>query len=159
MKTKLEYKLNKQPELKKFLQKLSKLKVDVGIFEKEVEEESELPLAMVAKINEYGSMDQTIPARPFIRNSFSKNDNFKKEVNEAFKESVNQRDRFVSLFRKVGVFASGEIRKQFTIGEFKENAEYTKEKKRKNKRKKDGIIRPLIDSGQLRRAVTWRLLK
>ena len=56
---------------------------------------------------------------------------------------------FRPALRKVGVFAMQEMQKQFTDGNFKENSKRTINKKRSS--------RPLIDKGQLRRSVSWRV--
>ena len=57
---------------------------------------------------------------------------------------------FRPALRKVGVIAVQEMQKQFTDGNFKENSKRTVQKK---------VSRPLIDKGQLRRSVSWRVEK
>ena len=138
-------------KLKKTLNDLIGAKLKVGYFDAQKSDKNELTLATVAKINEYGTEDGKIPPRPFIRQTLRKHNNFKAELKNVLQETLTLSKTFDSLFKKLGVKAMQEIQKEFTAGEFKQNAECTIKKKKSSK--------PLIDKGQLRRSVSWRVEK
>ena len=135
--------------MKKIVSALSRLKIDVGFFGGEKNNKDELTLATVAKINEYGSLDGKIPARPFIRMTLSRNNQFRRELKSALKESYYDVNNVSGPFTQFGINAMQEIQREFTIGEFIENSFSTIKKKKSS--------RPLMNMGQLRRAVSWRI--
>lgn len=142
-------KTNSLQEMKKLFSALSKLKVEVGFFGGEKNNKDELTLATVAKINEYGSLNGKIPARPFMRMTLSRHNQFRGELKSALKKSVYDISNLSESFTQFGINAMQEIQREFTIGEFIENSFFTIKKKKSS--------RPLMNMGQLRRSVSWRL--
>lgn len=138
-------------KLKKTFNDLIGAKLKIGFFDAQKADSGALTLATVAKINEYGSMDGKIPPRPFMRQTLNRHNNFKEEVKNVLQETLTLSKTFNSLFKKLGIKGMQEIQKEITAGEFKENADYTIKKKNSSK--------PLMDSGQLRQNVSWRVEK
>lgn len=151
MSYKIIEKKNQLDKLKKTLNDLIGAKLKIGFFDGQKSETSELTLATVAKINEYGTTDGKIPPRPFLRQTLRKNNNFKEDVKNVLQETLTLSKTFDSLFKKLGVKGMQEIQKEMTVGEFQENSEYTIKKKKSSK--------PLLDTGQLRHSVSWRVEK
>lgn len=149
MTTKIQANVDNFNKLKKILNDLAGAKLKVGYFDGKKQNNSELTLASIAKINEYGDGD--IPPRPFMRQTLHKNSDFKSDIQEAVRDIINFKVSFKSAFRKVGVKAMQEMQKEFTDGKFKENSKFTIKKKKSS--------RPLMDKGHLRRNVSWRLEK
>jgi hypothetical protein len=150
MTTKIQANTENYQKLKRVLEDLAGAKLKVGFFDGKKEKDSELTLATIAKINEYGD-GKNIPPRPFMRQTLNKNKDFKKDIEDAVRDTINFKASFKSAFRKVGVKAMQEMQLEITNGSFKENSEYTKKKKKSSK--------PLIDKGHLRRNVSWRVEK
>ena len=154
---------NGMPNIKKLLLQIARTKVEVGVFEGKKKQlksrkkyarkkiESDITMAEVAKINEYGSISEKIPARRFIKQTFTSNDNFRKQVRNLVSEVMAQKENIQSQFELLGVIVMQRIQRQITKGNFKENADSTIEKK--------GSDRPLMDFGQLRQSIGWRILK
>ena len=142
-------KTNALNRIAKIVSALSRLKIDVGFFGGEKNNKDELTLATVAKINEYGSLDGKIPARPFMRMTLSRNNQFRGELKSALKESYYDVNNVSGPSTKFGINAMQEMQREFTIGEFIKNSPSTIKKKNSS--------RPLMDMGQLRRAVSWRI--
>jgi len=149
MTSKITINKEKFNKLKQALVEASGACLKVGFFDGQKANNSKLTLATIAKINEYGN--KKIPSRPFMRQALIKNNNFKSQLEEAFKNIINLKMGFRPALRKVGVIAMQEMQKQFTDGNFKENSKRTVQKKKSS--------RPLIDKGQLRRSVSWRVEK
>lgn len=146
--SKIKENLDNYNKLKKILSDLAGIKLKAGFFDSE-KSNSKLTLAKVAKINEFGY--EKIPSRPFMRQTLIKNNNFKKEIEEAVKNVISFKLILKSSFRKVGVKIMQEMQREFIDGDFIKNSSYTVKKKKSS--------RPLIDKGQLRRSVSWRVEK
>lgn len=138
-------------KLKKTFNELIGAKLKVGFFDAQKSDKNDLTLSTVAKINEYGTLDGKIPPRPFMRQTLRKHNNFKEDIKNVLQETLTLSKSFDSLFKKLGVKGMQEIQKELTTGEFKENADYTIKKKKSSK--------PLMDTGQLRQNVSWRVEK
>ena len=146
--------IEKKSEFKKLNKVLSDLpssKLKVGFFDGKKADKSELTVATVAKINEYGTIDEKIPARPFMSQTFSKHNNFKDDIKNILEDTLTLTKTFNSLFKKFGNKAMNAIQEEMIEGEFEKNADATEKKKKSTK--------PLMESGQLRREVSWRVEK
>jgi hypothetical protein len=146
--SKIKENLDNYNKLKKILSDLAGIKLKAGFFDSE-KSNSKLTLAKVAKINEFGY--EQIPFRPFMRQTLIKNNNFKNEIEDAVKNVISFKLILRSSFRKVGVKIMQEMQREFIDGDFIKNSSYTVKKKKSS--------RPLIDKGQLRRSVSWRVEK
>ena len=150
---KIQEDLKKFNKLKAILLKINQSHLDVGFFGGEKEEKpqgkNELNTPTIAFLNEFGSMCGNIPARPFFRQTLSQNKHFESDIKTLVSDMLDFKITLKSGYRKVGVKIQGELQAQFTKGSFVKNSKATIKAK--------GSSRPLIDSGQLRRAVSWRI--
>lgn len=135
------------PEWKKFkdaLKQLEGMKVGVGFQEGDKNKDDE-SLAYIAAINEYGT--STIPARPFLHQSFEQNqDKFQYVCGRALQMVASGGD-VDSALNLIGAEAVGIVQKQIVNGDFAPNAPSTIRKKKSDK--------PLIDTGEMRQAIHY----
>ncbi len=106
-------------------------------------------LAARGAVHEYGTKSGKIPSRPFNRDAFD--NNFKdllrliqKEMNSLLQEMSNA----TKMLKRLGEWFTGEVKESITIGRFVPLKEKTKKAK--------GSSRPLIDTGQMRGAITHK---
>ena len=144
--------------LRESVRKAGKVAVKVGILEAAGNhsnvEEGEAPktVAELAAVNEYGSSDGRIPARPAWRNTLDGN---KAKIIQALRktaEAIVSKGASVDIaMGRVGLMGQALIRKSITALKTPPNAPLTIAKK--------GSSNPLIDTGQTRQAVTFELIK
>lgn len=110
--------------------------------------------AQVAIANEVGSapgVRPVVPSRPFIRQSFQGPP--KARILRGMQGllgmiSRGQMSTKIALER-IGRMGESRVKEEITTGQFAPNAEFTKRKK--------GSTKPLIDTGAMRRAVTYKV--
>lgn len=125
--------------------------VKVGVLGDDASREDEgINNAELGMIQEFGSVSKNIPPRSFLRMPLeSKSEEFKKVAStEAFKKSVEQGDLDNAL-QLIGFKAEEIVNDAFVssgFGEWAANAPSTVEQK--------GSSKPLIDTSQLRRAIS-----
>jgi len=156
----VELDISKMKRLVGFLQN-GMPSIKVGIMGQKNKRNDGIPTnAEIGFANEFGKMTGPvkIPARSFIRmplqthfydKLLSKKSLTKKEFEKAV--DSGQADKFAA---KVGLVAEETIQEAFATrgwGEWKPNAPYTVEQK--------GSDSPLIDTGQLRRSITSKVMK
>ena len=135
------------PEWKNFkaaLKQLENLEVGVGFLEEDKNDEG-ISLAQIAAINEYGT--STIPARPFLRQSFEQNED---EIRDVCGQAIKMVASGVEVSKAldaIGVKAVGIVQEQIVHGDFTPNAPSTIRKKKSDK--------PLIDTGQMRQGIHY----
>lgn len=103
----------------------------------------------VAAWNEFGT--EHTPARPFMRQTY---DNYAEEIvkrgqAEFKKELASGSPNAQRTLNVMGVCVKGYIQKEIVEGEFEPNASSTIAKK--------GSDKPLIDTGQMRQAITYEI--
>lgn len=103
-----------------------------------------LSVAKNAKYQEFGTYN--IPPRPFFRNAIKQN---QKKWVKLYKQGIKQRDSFI--VEKVGVIAASDIKSSITKTLMPPNAPATIKKK--------GSNHPLIDTGFMRQAVDYKVIK
>jgi hypothetical protein len=114
--------------------------VNVGWFEDQTYEDG-LPIAMVARWNEFGTK-AGIPQRPFMRRTMMKHE---KEWIETLKTIVQReidKDKNINIdkaLKKFGEIVKGDIQETILEGGFVKNAPATVKKK--------GFNMPLVDTG------------
>ena len=145
--------------LKLLQQSLSKLQVsgvEVGYFNGEIHEGSEMTLAALMTLLEYGSNDGSIPARfPFTQVSAietpSKEPNVRKKLKQGLSNTVRTGDanNLLELLGKHYVDAVGSIFGDTT--RLLSNSSFTQALKGKDS--------PLIENGELLRKLTYRKIK
>jgi len=99
--------------------------------------------------NEFGTR-RGIPERPFMRNAMRGN---RKKYANAMKVSVKKillgETTLRVVLGKLGALAQGDIQNEITALRTPENAPATIKRK--------GSSNPLIDTGEMRQAVTWKI--
>lgn len=126
--------------------------VEVGVLEGDGEQQyadSEATVLDVATWNEFGTED--IPARSFLRGWADENESANVERMRRIGQAVMQ-GKLPSVeagLARFGVFAVGSIQKRIADGISPENAPSTVARK--------GSSTPLIDTGQLRSSITYRV--
>lgn len=106
---------------------------------------------MRASVNEYGTLDGHIPERSFIRDGFDK---IKSQIIELIESGLPKvitgkldPNKFYDL---VGEGCVSLILKYFDTATFKANAPSTIKQK--------GSSRPLVDTGHMRQAITYKVV-
>ena len=143
-------------ELARIVQEIEKAKraiVKVGIQGNEAstvrtsDSGAALTLGEIATVNEFGSEDGRVPARPFMRNTW---DNRQKELRAIQRKTLEQiatgRMTAEKALDVIGLWFANAIKKTITDGVAPANAPRTIEKK--------GSSKPLIDTGALRQSIT-----
>ncbi len=129
---------------------LKKPKISVGVFSSETEHDSTLSVLDVAIINEFGL---GVPERSFLRAWFDQNEDRSREMVRVMMASVLQgkRTKEQALQILATKFVS-EIQQRIANkgnGDYPANAPSTVAKK--------GSSTPLIDVGQLRSSISWKI--
>ncbi len=117
-------------------------------------------LADVATWNEFGT--STIPARPFMAQTYDKNFESVKKFIQTQKDNIYAGKVDVEgALNLMGVFYVAKVKETFTSGDFVENAPSTKADKLKKSMRSgsglEGTGRPLIDTGQLRASIDYEV--
>lgn len=103
-------------------------------------------VAEVAAKNEFGT--DKIPSRPFMRQSAEKHENWGEEMGEVWNSVIDGNNPKTAM-HLIGQKIMGDIQEEIATGDFVPNAPYTIKKK--------GSDRPLIDTGQLRKSITYKV--
>ncbi len=151
----------KRDRVKKVWESISKLpatQVLVGVPSERAPREEGEPItnAELGYIHEFGAPDANIPARPFlfpgIREAKGRFARYLKQGAQGALDGDQGRvDRALSA---AGQVAASSVQRKITTGPFAPLAASTLAARRRRGRKG---TRPLIDTGQLRRAITWVL--
>jgi hypothetical protein len=105
-------------------------------------------LAMIAAVHEFGSPENGIPERSFIRAGILRGRTKFERLNAANLRLVVLGQKTVEqAIEQLGVVAAGEVKREFTVGTFEPLKPATIARK--------GSSKPLLDSGNLRQAVTY----
>lgn len=140
------------PEGERFFKAMAVLqeyKVRIGFQAGAVDADSGADMADVAMWNEFGT--ETIPARPFMRDS----------VDAHIGEIANFMDTMLEkiifdgmdakeVLEQIGIFQKGLMQKELSRGNFKPNAPATIAKK--------GSAQPLIDTGRMRQSISYEIV-
>lgn len=139
-------------EVMKRSKQLNHLQLVVGIpsDENSREESTSITNAELGAIHEFGAPEKNIPERSFMRSSASEEANnlgrlAKIQISECLRGETSAHDAFAT----VGVYLQGKIVDKITDGDFEPNTEATVKRKKSSK--------PLIDTGQLRGAITYEV--
>lgn len=119
------------------LEKLTKLEVQVGFQDGEVAE--------IAAYNELGT--SSIPARPFMRQSFENHGGELQAACDQVNETLNGGGSCESALEELGVFVKGLMQNEIVSGGFEPNSPVTVARK--------GSDTPLIDTGHMRQSVNY----
>ena len=134
------------------VEQLNRLQLVVGIpsDENSREESTSITNAELGVIHEFGVPEKGIPERSFMRSTASEEANnlgrlAKNQISECLRGETSAHDAFAT----VGVYLQGKIVDKITDGDFEPNTEATVKRKKSSK--------PLIDTGQLRGAITYEV--
>jgi len=102
------------------------------------------PTLTVAEVASYNELGQGVPKRSFIESTFKKN---KDKISKKFKELLSTRPD--QSFDLIGIYITNLIKEGIRKGIAPSNSVRTISRK--------GSSTPLIDSGQLRNAITYKV--
>jgi hypothetical protein len=110
--------------------------------------------ALIGYVMEYGSPAQNIPARPFVHPGIANaREGIQIHLKKAGQIALSGKpDEISQELEKVGLIAATSVQKAITDGPFEPLKPATLAARRRRGRTGD---RPLIDTGQLRRAITY----
>lgn len=139
-------------EVMKRAEQLNHMQVVTGILsdENSRDESTGITNAELGTIHEYGVPEKNIPERSFMRSTASEEANnlgrlAKIQIAECLKGDKSAHDTFATI----GEYLQGKIVDKITDGDFEPNTEATMKRKKSSK--------PLIDTGQLRGAITYEV--
>lgn len=139
-------------EVMKRAEQLNQLQLVAGIPNDETsrEDSGEITNAELGIIHEWGAPEKGIPERSFMRSTMSEEmENLgrlsKTQIALCLEGNTSPHD----VFATIGAYLQGKIVDKITDGEFKPNNENTVKRK--------GSSKPLIDTGQLRGAITYEV--
>ena len=150
-------------KLEQVLNKFSKTKqkvkgYDVGFFKSSEHVTKKIkggmtivPTAAIAVYNEFGSPSKNIPERPFFRNG---NKKAEKRIIHFLKNKLTIAESFILtevMVRQIASVHQGEVQDSITKLRDPPNAPSTVKKKKSSN--------PLIDTGQMRQAVTYEIIE
>lgn len=140
---------NRIPRIIMELEKLNHLRVRVGIFG-DAGSEGDITIAEVANINEFGTRNGHVPERSFVRSTYSEKigewSNFARRLTGQVATGTITAEE---AYSKMGARMARDIKRKVTTLSSPPNAPATIEKK--------GSANPLIDTGHMREAITWRV--
>lgn len=139
-------------KIMKRAERLNRMQLVVGIpsDENSRDESTGITNAELGAIHEFGVPEKGIPERSFMRSTASEEaDNLgrlaKIQIAECLRDETSAHDAFAT----VGAYLQGKIVDKITDGDFEPNTEATVNRKKSSK--------PLIDTGQLRGAITYEV--
>ena len=139
-------------QVMKRAEQLNQLQLVAGIPNDETsrEDSGEITNAELGIIHEWGAPEKGIPERSFMRSTMSEErENLgqlsKTQIALCLEGNTSPHD----VFATIGVYLQGKIVDKITDGEFEPNNENTVKRK--------GSSKPLIDTGQLRGAITYEV--
>jgi hypothetical protein len=113
---------------------------------------SDMTVAAIAAVHEFGSSDGHIPERSFMRSAIAQNKNQIQTMIDKLAAKVAdgqmQRDRALGI---IGQYIKDRIVSKINTGPFQELAKSTIDRK--------GSSKPLIDTGQMKQSVDWEIVK
>ncbi|MFL4498453.1 hypothetical protein [Weissella sp. MSCH1] len=141
---------NKIPQIMWELEQLNHLRVRVGIFGGSGGGNGKITLVEIANINEFGTRNGHVPERSFVRSTYSEKvgdwSNFAKRL--TMKVATGSLTAY-QAYSQLGARMTRDIKRKITDLRSPANAPSTIKKK--------GSSNPLIDTGAMRAAVTWRV--
>jgi hypothetical protein len=112
------------------------------------------PMAMIAAVHEFGSPEQNIPERSFLRGGIRRGTPKFGKLNERNLSAVVRGTMTVAQsLGQLGAMAAGEVKREFTTADFAPIAQATIYARKRRFGK--ASTRPLIATGNLRQSITW----
>lgn len=147
--------VNKAGEVLAGIAKLAELRVMVGIPEEKAgRREGDISNAALARIHEHGAPEVNIPARPFlVPGALAVRAEAASRLKQASAAALAGKPKQVeSIFMAIGLLGQNAVRRAITLGNFVPLKASTLAARRR--RGRTGT-KPLIDTGQLRAAITY----
>lgn len=148
-----KYSLNRK-NLDKLILKINESKntvLKVGFIGTNKHKYSNLTVASIAVINEFGCLQKNIPARPFFQITLNKHKFYKDFIREMAREFSTKNKSMTSLLTVLGMKIQGDIQQEITELKEPKNSDLTIKKKKSSN--------PLIDTGEMRRNVSYKIVK
>ena len=116
-----------------------------------IHDESDISIATVAMVNEFGSPARGIPERSFVRSTVQAEEkNIKKLFQQETKKVIAVTQTTKNMMGLVGEYTSGQIKKTIVALKTPANADSTVASK--------GSSNPLVDTGQLLQSITYEVV-
>ena len=135
--------------IKSLFKRLEKGTVDVGILSSEGKhEDSSMSVAQIGFFHEFGTA--MTPERSFIRSTINgQSRDIKKVAQAQYKKVLNGTITTEDGLGVLGAFTAGLIQEKFTSNDWAPNTDRTQARK--------GSSTPLIDTGQLRQSISFKV--
>jgi hypothetical protein len=146
------------PGLKSLIKRMNDAnrRVLVGVPAGAKDEDDGTPVAMIAAVNEFGLPEHNIPERSFLRGGIRRGIPKFNRVNEdSLRKVVRGEMTVATAIEKLGVVATGEVKREFVAGNFQPLKPATIAARKRKFGK--ASTRPLIASGNLRQSITYVL--
>ena len=140
--------------LEKLADQIKKSKLEVGFFESATYPDG-TPVAYVAAIQEFGYPAGNIPSRPFFRNAIAQNDGWKPLATKAMSAVVEGRMELNQALNQMGLKMAADVKDSITDGSYEALKQSTLDARQSRKRTQGVASKPLIDTGQMMRSVTY----
>jgi len=110
----------------------------------------------VAIIHEFGFPEKNIPERSFLRSTANdEKQNISIVLSSLAKVELSKKDPDpFQLLGKLGGYLQSKVRKKFTVNNWRALKDPTR-----GGRNKQGLATPLVDTGQLRRSITYEVVE
>lgn len=144
--------------LKRKLEQAEKAHVKVGILSSSggaaKHDESDLAVAEIGKIHEYGAPSEGIPERSFIRATFREQESALGKITaRAAKQFVEGKVSLARALDMMGSWGANQVKRKITSG-----AGIAPKLKPATIKAKGGKTRPLVDHGQLLNSISWEVV-
>lgn len=144
--------------IKRDLDELRRLRTDVGLpGDLGKHENSRFTIAAVAAVQEFGSIEKNIPARPFMGDTAKDKQvqtNLQKVKQSAYKQLLAGQKSPRAALLYVGEYYIGALKKKIMQGPWAPLSPRTLIARRS---RSVGSSRPLVDTAQMRNSITQRL--
>jgi hypothetical protein len=132
----------------------SKPRVEVGVFSdrKHSGKRGGISMGELALVHEFGSLAANIPERSFLRRTFRRKEReIAAAAAKAARKVVSGKGTFNQALAEIGKFAAAEVKKTIKRGP------YIPPPLKPETIRRKGSTRPLVDTGQLADAVTFKV--
>lgn len=144
-------------DLSKIIKELGSKQVETGFFDTARYEDG-TPIAGVAVVQDQGSVKKGIPPRPFFSVSLNKGkENYASVIRRGLKAVISGELSVENVLEQVGEASKGDIQKGIIDIESPALNENTLRARDRRHYSGVGSSKPLVDSGQMLQAVTYKV--
>ena len=106
--------------------------------------------ATIAAVHEMGAPSRNIPARPFLIPTVQNNaDKYTNLMAQGFRNALQDKEKAAEVYEKIGLVASSDVKDYIVSGQFVPLKQSTIDRK--------GSSKPLIDTGELRNSISYKV--